>query len=210
MKPTHIHLVRHGEVHNPDNILYGRLPRFPLSTMGRQQAQAAGRYLKGKNIEAVFSSPLLRARQTALNISAFYSGLTVFISKHLNEVCTVYEGRPGTEVDARDGDLYTGAAACFEQPPDLVRRVCNFFKRILKHFNGSNVVAVTHGDIIVFSFLWAIGADLDPKNKSRLKKAGYAVDYPEHASITRFTFSGALIDQRPQIDYINPNVATLR
>lgn len=126
------------------------------------------------------------------------------MSKHLNEVCTAYEGRPGAEVDARDGDMYTGAAACYEQPPDLVRRTRIFFKRILKHFTGDEVVAVTHGDIVVFAALWAMGADLDPKNKSRLKKVGYPVAYPEHASITRFAFDNNNTEKCPRIDYINP------
>lgn len=204
MKPTCIHLVRHGEVHNPDHLLYGRLPRFPLSDRGRRQARITGRYLSQKPVKAVFTSPLLRARQTARNISAFHGEIKVSVSEHLNEVFTFYEGRPGAEVDARDGDLYTGAAAGYEQPPDLVRRTHIFFKRILKRFTGAEVVAVTHGDIVVFAALWAMGADLDPKNKSRLKEIGYPVAYPEHASITRFTFNNDNTEIRPRIDYVNP------
>lgn len=204
MKATCIYLARHGEVYNPEHLLYGRLPRFPLSDRGRRQARATGRYLKQKPVEAVFTSPLLRARQTARNILAFHKGIKLSVSNYLNEVCTVYEGRPGAEVDARDGDLYTGAAACFEQPPDLVRRTRIFFNRILKRFSGAEVVAVTHGDIIVFAALWAMGADLDPKNKSRLKKAGFPVAYPEHASITRFIFQNHGTGQHPRIDYVHP------
>jgi broad specificity phosphatase PhoE len=204
MKPTCIHLVRHGEVHNPDHLLYGRLPRFPLSDRGRRQARITGRYLSQEPVKAIFTSPLLRARQTARNILAFHNGLKLSVSKHLNEVCTAYEGFPGAQVDARDGDLYTGAAACYEQPPDLVRRTRIFFKRILKRFAGADVVAVTHGDIVVFAALWAMGADLDPKNKSRMKKIGYPVAYPEHASITRFTFDCDNSENPPRIDYVNP------
>lgn len=206
VKTTRIHLVRHGEVHNPDQILYGRRPRFALSRRGHRQARATGNYLKEKPLEAIFSSPLLRARQTAKAIVNHHNGLSVSISKHLNEVCTVYEGCPGAEVDARNGDLYTGSTAGYEQPPDLVRRVLVFFRRVLSRHCGSDVVAVTHGDIIVFAVLWALGEDLVPENKSRLKQFGYAVAYPEHASMTRFTFSNGSTDRLPDIVYVNPAV----
>ena len=45
---TRVHVVRHGEVHNPDGILYGRLPGFRLSDTGR--AQAAGRAACGSRV----------------------------------------------------------------------------------------------------------------------------------------------------------------
>ena len=38
MQATTIHFVRHGEVHNPDHILYERLPGFHLSDRGRRMA----------------------------------------------------------------------------------------------------------------------------------------------------------------------------
>jgi broad specificity phosphatase PhoE len=40
-----VHLLRHGEVHNPDGVLYGRLPGFRLSDLGERQAQAAAEWL---------------------------------------------------------------------------------------------------------------------------------------------------------------------
>ena len=67
MNTTCIHLIRHGEVHNPEQILYGRLPRFRLSARGRAQARSAGDHLREHDLRAVFSSPLLRTRQTAKN-----------------------------------------------------------------------------------------------------------------------------------------------
>lgn len=203
-RATRLYLIRHGEVYNPNSILYGRLPRFPLSPKGFRQALATGRFLKNRPIEAIFSSPLLRARQTAERILSCHHGLKLRISSHLNEVYTSYEGRPGAEVDARNGDLYSGSAACYEQPFDLVKRVRIFIARILKQHAGGEVVAVTHGDIIVFTVLWAQGFELHPLNKTRLKQAGYATDYPENAAITTLTFSGSPTHERPQIEYANP------
>ena len=58
MSKTTIYLMRHGHVHNPQNILYGRLPGFSLSEMGIGQAQAAGEWLADKPISAIYSSPM--------------------------------------------------------------------------------------------------------------------------------------------------------
>lgn len=65
--PTTVHLVRHGEVHNPANIRYGQLPGYGLSRRGEAQAREAGRYLREGRapIAALISSPLERAVSTA-------------------------------------------------------------------------------------------------------------------------------------------------
>ena len=69
MQATTIHFVRHGEVHNPDHILYERLPGFHLSDRGRRMAEATARYLAANpqtnTAAAIYSSPLDRTRETA-------------------------------------------------------------------------------------------------------------------------------------------------
>lgn len=201
---TCIHLIRHGEVYNPQQVLYGRLPRFRLSDKGRGQAQQAGDYLHNKPIETVFSSPMLRARQTAELIFKTKGHLKTHISGLLNEVFTAYQGRPGAELDARDGDIYSGAPACFEQPDDVVARTRKFLARIRKRHGGRQVAAVTHGDVVTFMVLWTQGFDLTPKNKTRLLHAGYPVRYPAHASITTLIFNGASPGEKPQWLYWQP------
>ncbi|MDN5683230.1 histidine phosphatase family protein [Corynebacterium glyciniphilum] len=62
---TIVHLVRHGEVHNPDRILYGRLPDWHLSVRGRQMAAALAADLSDHDVSHVVSSPLERACETA-------------------------------------------------------------------------------------------------------------------------------------------------
>jgi len=69
-----IHLLRHGEVHNPDAVLYGRLPEFHLSELGRQMAEMLGEYFHGRaaqgaNIVHLAASPLTRAQETAQPIA---------------------------------------------------------------------------------------------------------------------------------------------
>lgn len=60
-----IHLVRHGEVFNPTRVLYGRLPEFHLSELGRRMAQLAAGSMAGRPIARVTASPLARTRESA-------------------------------------------------------------------------------------------------------------------------------------------------
>src|SRR6185503_18319304 len=62
---TIVHVMRHGEVHNPDKILYGRLPDYHLSERGRAQAQAVADWLALRDVVYVVASPLERAQETA-------------------------------------------------------------------------------------------------------------------------------------------------
>ncbi len=88
---TVIHLLRHGEVYNPDHILYGRLPGYQLSLRGLQQADLAAKYLATRPIGHVVSSPLERARQTAAPVAAEF-GLEVAIDDRLIEAANALEG----------------------------------------------------------------------------------------------------------------------
>ncbi|WP_188672085.1 histidine phosphatase family protein [Subtercola lobariae] len=67
MVASQLHLVRHGEVFNPEHVLYGRLPGFGLSDLGRQIAQSAADELVARNrsVSALFASPLQRAQESA-------------------------------------------------------------------------------------------------------------------------------------------------
>ncbi|MDA8140967.1 MAG: histidine phosphatase family protein [Desulfobacteraceae bacterium] len=204
MTSTLIHLIRHGEVHNPQKILYGRLPRFGLSANGRRQAQETATHLSRQPLAAIFSSPLLRARQTAAAILAFHPRIKLRITQALNEVHTVYEGVPGEQLDRKRGDIYTGIPPEFEQPEDIFRRVHAFFQRARRRFEGKQIAAVSHGDVIVFTVLWAKSWELTPLNKTRLRQAGYAAGYPAHASVTTLIFTTTDEEERPEVEYLQP------
>jgi broad specificity phosphatase PhoE len=96
MKRTTVHLLRHGEVHNPDRILYGRLPGFRLSEDGRRMAVAAAAALRGRDVVEVVSSPLQRAQETAEPIAEVF-GLKVTTDDRLIEAGNVFEGAAALE-----------------------------------------------------------------------------------------------------------------
>lgn len=98
---TIVHMMRHGEVHNPDGILYGRLPGFHLSVDGRTQAQKVADALADHDITAVFASPLQRAQETATPIAAAHS-LPIITNDELIEADNVFEG---LKVSVGDGAL---------------------------------------------------------------------------------------------------------
>lgn len=94
MTRTVVHLVRHGEVFNPDHVLYGRLPGFRLSELGEQMAVQAAKSLAGRDITLVRASPLERAQLTARPIADVF-GLDVNVDERLIESANVFEGTRG-------------------------------------------------------------------------------------------------------------------
>ncbi|GAB83503.1 histidine phosphatase family protein [Gordonia rubripertincta] len=98
---TIVHMMRHGEVDNPEGILYGRLPGFRLSGTGRSQAQTVADALADHDIKAVFASPLQRAQETATPIAAAH-GLSIQTNDDLIEADNVFEG---LKVSVGDGAL---------------------------------------------------------------------------------------------------------
>ena len=92
MTTTTVHLLRHGEVHNPEKVLYGRLPGYQLSADGHAMAEAAATALAGRTITAVISSPLERARQTAAPLVSRF-GVELRIDERLIESENSFEGK---------------------------------------------------------------------------------------------------------------------
>ena len=88
---TVVHLLRHGEVHNPDGVLYGRLPGFRLSAAGEAMAVAAAEWFAGKDVTHLVSSPLERAQQTAAPLAGDLA-LPVHIDERLIEAGNAFEG----------------------------------------------------------------------------------------------------------------------
>jgi broad specificity phosphatase PhoE len=88
---TTVHLLRHGEVHNPGKILYGRLPGFRLSDAGEGMAEKAAAWFAGRDITQLVSSPLERAQQTAAPLAKAID-LPVTLDERLIEAGNAFEG----------------------------------------------------------------------------------------------------------------------
>ena len=155
--PTTIYFVRHGHVRNPNDVYYGRLPGFPLSEEGLHQAAASRDALAGIPIAAIYSSPQLRARQTARVILSAHEGLALNISELLDEVYSPFDGYPHSKMEERNWDIYSGVDRKYEQPVDVLRRIKQFIAEACKEYPGQHIVAVTHGDNVAFIKLWNQG-----------------------------------------------------
>ncbi len=86
-----IHLMRHGEVFNPQGVLYGRMPGYHLSDHGQAMAQRVGEVLSSHDIRAVVASPLERAQESAAPTAAAF-GLQVRSDPDLIEAGNSFEG----------------------------------------------------------------------------------------------------------------------
>ena len=115
---TQIILVRHGQTPwNRDKIFRGSKD-IPLNDQGREEARLAGEWLKGETIQAAYTSPLSRSRETAQAIAQHHAGLEVKDLPGLSDLCYGdWEGLPLTEVKVKYADLYRQ----WETAPHLVR-----------------------------------------------------------------------------------------
>ncbi|MEU6058498.1 histidine phosphatase family protein [Streptomyces sp. NPDC047097] len=89
---TVVHLVRHGEVDNPDGVLYGRREGYHLSELGRRMADRVAEHLAARDVTHVVSSPLERAQETAGPVAKTH-GLDVATDERLIEAANVFEGK---------------------------------------------------------------------------------------------------------------------
>ncbi|MCI9887082.1 histidine phosphatase family protein [Micrococcales bacterium 31B] len=97
MSRTIVHLMRHGEVHNPEGVLYGRLPNYRLSELGHRMAERVAEHLSGalgeprRDVVAVIASPLERAQQTATPVAAAF-GVELGTDDRIIEAANHFEG----------------------------------------------------------------------------------------------------------------------
>lgn len=89
---TIVHLMRHGEVHNPEGVLYGRLPAFVLSELGHQMAARAAEFLSKNEIVHMVASPLERAQQTAQPLSTLLE-VPIHTDDRVIEADNLFEGK---------------------------------------------------------------------------------------------------------------------
>ena len=144
---TYIYLVRHGEVHNPDMIYYGRLPNFGLSENGKREIEQTGDFLKSKNLTAIYASPMLRAKQTAAIIQKKVGLDTFHLSKNLIEILTSYQGTPFAQLDPMQSEVYLKPKhPTDETVTSMAARMLTAVISVQKKHQGKHVALVSHGD----------------------------------------------------------------
>jgi broad specificity phosphatase PhoE len=87
-----IHVMRHGEVENPEKILYGRQPGWRLSSRGQEMAETVAKWSASLDLGALHASPLQRAQETAAPIAAQHK-LAIHTDLNLIEAANIFEGK---------------------------------------------------------------------------------------------------------------------
>ena len=177
---TVFHLVRHGQVDNPQKIVYGRQRGWRLSVRGHKEAEAVARHLAGRPIARVYTSPLERAVQTATVIAGACGG-EVEPREDLMEawLCSPWEGLPWREVKrerAREWAryLFRPLEVCdvAEDLRALAARMETALRAIAAAHPEQQVVAVSHGDPLKAGILALTGGDLRELHRNPIPTGG--------------------------------------
>lgn len=143
-----LYIARHGETAwNVENKVSGRTD-IPLSARGLEQAQKLAESAKGKGIDVILCSPLLRARQTAQAVSDAI-GVPIEIDDRLIELdFGIFEGGPRSDPDFKRvrGQMptrYPGGESAF----DLAHRVYSLLEDVKRNYAGKTVLLVCHGGV---------------------------------------------------------------
>jgi len=185
---TIVHLMRHGEVENPDKILYGRLPGYHLSELGRQMAETVATSVKDRDITYLVASPLERAQETAEPFAAVL-GLPVGSDARLIEAGNHFQG---LRFGVGDGSLrhpghwrylYNPFRPSWGEPYTAqVRRVLAALGDARDAASGHEALVVSHQSPIWATRSFAEGRALwhDPRKREC-----------SLASLTSFTYRGS-------------------
>lgn len=149
---TTIHLMRHGEVDNPEAILYGRRSGFGLTDLGHQMAQKVADVLveTDHDIDAVIASPLLRAQQTAWPTARAFN-VPLQADARLIEASNTFEGVAVNKNRAMLAHpkywkrYYNPFKPSWSEPyTDLVSRMRAAVSSALGRYPGGEVLMVSH------------------------------------------------------------------
>jgi broad specificity phosphatase PhoE len=199
MPATRIHLVRHGEVHNPEGVLYGRLPNFSLSDRGEQMAALAAKELKdsGAKVSRILASPLMRTMQSAKPISEQFN-VPIEVEEDLIEPTNIFEGHvvgfqtlyknPGFLLK-----LYNPLTPSWGEPfKQIASRVTEAMQRAWNETPSGEVVMVSHQLTIWMAHRHSKGLALhhDPRKRRC-----------DLSSITSFEFTN---EGLKELDYRDP------
>ena len=195
-----IHLVRHGEVFNPQHVLYGRIPGFGLSELGTLMAKEAADAKLRHPIARLYASPLQRTQESAAPWSKNF-GLEINTDERLIEPWNLFEGTAGFGAKAlRDPRLWPKLRNPFkpswgEPYSSIAARMRSVMADAWSEAESGEVVLVSHQLPIWMAHLSFAGERYfhDPR-KRRCSLS----------SITSFTYDGSAFIE---VDYQDPAAA---
>jgi broad specificity phosphatase PhoE len=167
MVATQLHLVRHGEVFNPNRVLYGRLPEYGLSESGHQMAALAAAELasRGRAYSRLIASPLQRTQESAAPVAKAL-GLSLDIDERVIEPTNAFEGK-----------RMRGADSALKDPGNWKYLVNPFrpswgepYQSIASRMREAMIDAATSvpgGDVVIVSHqlpIWMVHRDVNGKN----------------------------------------------
>lgn len=150
MELTTVHLVRHGEVDNPEGVLYGRRPGFHLTELGHEMARGLADAFKDHDVRTVITSPLERAIETGTPTAEAF-GLDIRIDERVIEADNKFEGLDVNKnrwvlAHPRYWSWYTNPLepSWGEPYPEVVARMSAATSQALTEAEGGEAVIVSH------------------------------------------------------------------
>lgn len=157
---TIIYFIRHGDVENPKQVVYGRRD-FSLSAEGKAQMERLAKYLQALGVtpEVMYTSPLKRARQSAEKLQEIFDTVEIIEDENLTEIdVKAFEDRPLSWVYEMQRDIYSFAknnGISMEFPVDIIQRMMSVLSVMLEKHADKTIFVVSHGDPITF-LLWKL------------------------------------------------------
>lgn len=193
MARTDILFVRHAEVHNPENVFYARLSRFRLSEQGLKDAEVTAKALAEEPLAAIYTSPMLRAKQTARIIARQHPGLPVLETRRLIELRTHFQGQQWAKMP-RHPNFYDPEAGD-ETVQQVFLRMQRLMFDLVREYPGCSVLCVSHGDPIKILRMAYLGQPLTRQSAGEPD--------PGRGSIMRFGWEDGA--DEPVITYLEPH-----
>lgn len=193
----YLYLIRHGQSEgNQLNKIQG-WQDFPLSPLGKQQVEKLGQFFRSQKLDAIYSSDLTRAYETANKI-AEATNIPVQKSELFREIkLGPLEGKTKQEIysqfpEAKERTLLTSGVPGTETIEEITNRSEKIINKLREHGEGEHIALVTHGGLISILLMYII-----------LEKDWHRFHRPfqiENTSISLIEFSK---DRKPLIHYTN-------
>lgn len=174
---TTIYLLRHGDYENPLNIFHGRLPGFPLSKLGLEQARRLGESMADLPITAVYASPLTRTYQTAQAIANIHH-LQVQTDDRLMDLVTPLQGKPIAYMESINWSFFRREfiKQGGEKLSQVFSRMDSCIREKAALHPGKHIVFLSHGDPVMAIKIKYLGKALRSR-KEMYPYVGVAAGY---------------------------------